>query len=243
MYKPTILFPEGSGGHWLINLICHLEENDNKLPTTIKNFVFDNEKKSEHFYLKHDTNPEETIPKDRILFSTTKSFNIFLNFTTKKVLNKDMNWQWVSVNDLTLIKQFECLTDHAIYIINSQAYSYYYKNIDLEYDLIFNQPDIFIEKLFNILDGVNLKYHKNKEYCRQSIKNYISTLSTPSSHIGNLDSLIWASWCHAISIIHQINIAGSLFDCNSLNEIHEILQPYQHKFLELSKPLIFEWEA
>jgi hypothetical protein len=242
---PTILFPEGNGGNWLNNLIYHLEENDNSFPSVIANSAFDREKKSKNVYMTHGRDGmciDEKVTDNRILFSTTKSFNIFLNITSKKVLNRHMLFGPSIVADMSFNEQFEFLTNHVVYILSNKEYKdWYYKNINLNYDLLFINPEIFILNLFDTLDKVGLTYHKNKKYCMQSIENYKKTLQNPSDHVGQPNSLIWAAWCHAIAVIYNVHIDGSLLDCTSLTQVSKILHPYQDKFLEISQPFILTW--
>jgi hypothetical protein len=177
----------------------------------------------------------------KILFSTYAPFNFYLNESDKIQFNPEIFNQ----GSRPFAEQFNSLTDSAkAWISYETIRNYYYTNIDLDYKLIFCNPEKFIDDLFNILDTINLTYTKNKEYCYLSIENYKKTCINPRSVIGNLEDIYWLAWCHGLVMLNKIPLTGNFDFLNAQNiqEIAEILTPVQITCMDITKSLCFFWE-
>jgi hypothetical protein len=241
-----ILYPQGSGGKWLSNLIYHLVHNNNHIPVVDK--IFDNCSRGP-IYVEHGfEQPNNKILidldsarcKKRLMFSTKYSFNLYLNVVYKKILNiKDFNFNTAKKIN---IEQFFDLTDHAVYIMSDTTFkNFYCSQIDLEYSLIFKNSELFAIKLFELLDNVNLKYTKNTDYVIKRIEQYKNTCENPRNYINSDSSIVWLAWCHGISIVNNLTITENLSDCKTIEEIPICFKALQPKILELSRNLIFDW--
>jgi hypothetical protein len=142
-----------------------------------------------------------------------------------------------------MIEQFHKLTDNARHFIsNNDFHNFYAKNIDLDYSMIFQNPLLFIEKLFVLLDELDLSYTRDVEYCLSSISLYRKTCVNPMDHYGNYQSLVWLAWCHALCLTNNIEINESLDESKSLTELSDIFDHCQFNFFEKTKPYMFEWK-
>lgn len=247
MLKTKIFFPRGCGGHWLSNLIWHLETNDYTLP--LVDIVFDGQPTSNNIQIDHVFEVQDPTLSDQvtmltkqdknILFSTDCMFNIYLNDATKVKLGPML----VSIRDKSLLTQYFTLTDNALYLTGNQLYKETYCcDIDLDYRLVFQNPSLFVDNLFSILDTAGLRYTPNKEYALTNIEYYKTTCANPADHIGNLDSLVWLSWCHALLISHGIPLSGVATEESTLEDLKQLIMPLADWCLEQTdKSMYFLW--
>jgi hypothetical protein len=243
--KFIILTPKGGGSSWLANLIWHLEHADFSLPKA--DIFFDNEQKGSiavghPFYYKdralHISKFDNFSHK--INFSTDKPFNLYLNELVKIRLNPKV----YDCGKLPYVEQFDIFINSATAILTDPAVAqYYYTNIDLDYRLIFQDPNEFIDQLFKILDASGIAYTKNKEYCRLSIDNYKKTCPNPDTYIDNMDSIIWLAWCHALVMVYDLKLTQpyDFGQVKSQIECVKILNPLKEKYIELTETLHFKW--
>jgi len=239
----VILRSHGGGGAWLYNLIYHLEKNDTSLPVVGQSFD-DEPTSSIRFGHSFDyVTPNTIVEYDwskyrKILFSTNKPFNLYLNEGSKIQLNPKI----LNKISLPFEEQFDTLTNTSVgWITDPVVHKHYYTNIDLDYQLIFQKPDTFVDNLFSILDSTNLQYTKNKDYCLQSIEHYKKTCMNPDTIIGNLNNLYWLAWCHGLKMINKIPLAFNFMEAKSMDEVASALTPIQDECIELTQSLYFKW--
>jgi len=245
--KLTFAYSKGGGGSWLGNLIWHLEHNDFSIDVPDNN-VFDFYPKSglyfntshslEYFDLKKPTFMKFEDHTTVIKYGTNKPFQIYLNELYK------IRFGICAVDQSSVFaKQFESVTVAAkAWMTDTVVLDSYCNNIDLDYELLFVNPNLFIDKLFTILDTTDMQYAKNIEYCLLSIENYKNTCPNPKNHIGNMSSIMWLGWCHALKMVHNLPVVNFNFmEATNLEQIANIFEPIQTQCLELSKPWYFLW--
>ena len=157
--------------------IWHLENNDLTVPS--EKLHFDNQpqcsiKFETYFeYIERTKFIEnKTLKTNKIVFFTNKPFNAYLNEASKVQFNPS-NY---NLDQAPLFDKITTLLDTSrSWIKNANYHDYYYNNIGLEYSLIFQDPEKFVDNLYEILDSINLSYNKNRKYCLLSIKNYKKT--------------------------------------------------------------------
>ena len=139
--------------------------------------------------------------------------------------------------------QLTVLTDNARgWLLDENFYKYYFDVVDLDHKTLFQTPKKFVDQLFNILDKTDLSYTKNTDYCLLSIENYKKTCIDPESIIGNMDSIYWLAWCHALKMIHKLPLTEFNFlAANSIDEYANALKPIQNQCIEITKELYFPW--
>ena len=248
MHKNLVFaYCHGGGGSWLGNLVWHLENSDFSIDVP-KNNVFDSLPKSgKHYRTRHSLeyyDPETPTFNSFddgaciIKYGTNKPFQIYLNELVK------IRFGLCAPNQLTVFaKQFESATVAAkAWMTDTVILDTYCNNLDLDYELLFVRPKVFIDNLFALLDTTKLIYAKNIEYCMLSIDNYKRTCPNPKNHVGNMTSMMWLAWCHALKMIHKLPIENFNFmEATNIQEIAEILNPIQQQCLELSRPWYFLW--
>lgn len=238
-----IFYPRGGGGSWLDNLIWHLENRDWTVPTV--NRVFDREPMStvrfgHSFEIVDPGRPENVTVKQTntvpsIVFSTQYRFNSYLLLAEKV-------WYGIHhIDQLPLTEQFFRLSDSARYILTNATYHEYYDRVDLEYSLIFQNPDRFIDCLFDILTRYGIEFTANRDYCLKSIAYYRTTCPNPEEYIGNMSNLIYLAWVHAVSQINGVELAGAIDQADSVAAIAAIVADTAEPALELARATTFYW--
>ena len=242
-----LTYCHGGGGSWLGNLIWHLYNNEYTPSTQRKNSVFDKNpienplaavghalEYTDQKVIVYDTWSEYQIVK----YGTEYPFQLYLNEVNK------VRFAHLNYASLPLAEQFDGLTNTGkAWMTDTIMHEYYCKNLDLDMRLLFVDAAEFINQLFAILDTRSIPYSKNIDYCMQSIKQYKSSCPNPKNHIGNMNSLLWLSWCHALKMIHKLHYTSNI-NFTQIKEIDEIAQnllPIQEQCLELSKPWYFLW--
>lgn len=245
MNKPLIfLYPHGGGGSWLNNLIFNLENNVMELNKVSK--VFDNLKKSSirfskklDYFEKHIVTIYDFDEYSEKVFCSKHPFNLYLNEANKVQLHL------LKIDKKNFNEQFNILTSSAHgQITDINFKKYYYNNVDLDISLAFTDSDRFIDDLFFILDEHNIIYTKNRDYCKLSIENYKSTCLNPDTIIGNMESIFWLAWCHALKMIHKIplTISFNFIEADNIDSISTALFPIQEQCQILTKPLYYSWK-
>ena len=226
-----LIFPRGGGGSWLGNLSWHLENQDWTIPKVLVNF--DHEPRGS-LIRAHEVEGF-TWTRPTVVFSTRRVFNIYLNHV-KKVLYPihQVNAQRDASRIVTLSEIMQTLlTD-----VESNRHLHF-KNIDLDYELIFSDEDEFINKLYKILDKFKIAYTKNDNYIKSSMANYRSTCESPKNHIGT-NSFEWLGFCLAMARIKNIPVAEFSLGA-SIDTVIKNLDHLQQPALEFVKPYVFEW--
>jgi hypothetical protein len=245
--KLLFTYCHGGGGSWLGNLIWHLHHNDFSMPSNQKNIFDGTPSSTDYFNIRHafdyftpliptiyDTNNYCVVK-----FGSEYPFQLYLNEIKKiryLIFNIDKN---------TLSQQFDEITNTAKGWMTDQImHQYYCKDLDLDIKWVYTDPEEFIKQLFAILDTTEMPYSKNIDYCLASIENYKSTCYDPKDHIGNLQSITWLAWCHALIMVNKIQLPA-FFDftrAESLEKIADAITPVHEQCLELSKPWYFLWK-
>ena len=216
-----IVFPGGTGGHWLSYLIYCLENNIIEIVPQQTGNNFHKFPQSKNVRIVH-------WQKDHlncVVFSTKYCFNISLNAFFKTDLKKDPNL-------------FNKVSQSTSYQLSSpQGKNDYVNHIDLQYELLFIDPDLFLDKLFSILDNNGIQYHKNKQVALQHIENFKNSCVNVLTHYDNFDSIFWLGWCSGI--LHAENIPSNIdYDNVDLKLIAEQFKSRREFFCNYSEPFI-----
>jgi len=245
-----IVYPIGGGGTWLNATIAKLENYDLVLPVKQADDTFENNLKSASCLVKHhyNFNPAEAeLDRDNpdvFLFSIDRPFNHYIQMVYKIFYNSSPQFMLDYIGDQLLVDQFFKLSDHARHL-NSEWYSNIYCNtttIDLDQGLIFTDPLAFVEQLFNLLDRYQIVYNKDKEFCRSCVELYKSSQVKPELVYNNFDNIAWLGWCHALSLLNDINIPFNFSNANNIQELSKGLLPFRNRFLELTENKIYKWQ-
>ena len=238
MSLPTIQYPRGSGGNWLSNLIWHLENNQLTLPKV--NVVFDDQKISTNFKLTHGFNLFDgknptfnPFTGPCVMFSSPCWFNQFINDAVK------VRYHILNLSVQPIIDQFHILTDSAIYILTDTLWQKTWGQPgELDYRLLVEDSDQFINRLFSVLDSFDIKYTRNRSYCHSSIEYYKSTCPDPSKHLNNFNSLLWLAWCHAHVLINNQSLPVTIPSDATVDVIRSIVEPMSAEILATTLPMV-----
>lgn len=246
MNKIVFLYPHGGGGSWLNNLIYHLETRDKTFPAV--SVIYDGQQKSSIPVL-HPIGwgngttmdkPADLLDGEyekKIMFSTSSPFNLYLNYMVKIAFGNAYK-----MHELPMLEQFFQLTNQARHWLENKAFAdVYYRNIDLDYRLIFQDPKQFINQLFDILDSVEFEYDPDHEYALTHLVGYQKTCPNPTDYFNNQYQLAWLSWCHALTFTNNIQIDGQFSKAVTVEDIAKLLKPHQNKFTDLTHSLMFNW--
>lgn len=244
MKTPTIAYPHGGGGAWLVNLIWQLENNQLTLNTG-PIVVFDNLPAAKSIHTTHiyelfdNVTPTYIYKGDGALikFSSSRWFNLFITEAVK------VRYHLLHLGEKTILEQFYSLTDSAVYMLTNDLYrSTWGEPVDLNYALIFEDSDQFIDQLFAILDNFSIKYTKDRDHCLRSIQHYKSTCPTTQDHLGNFDSLLWLSWVHACLMINGKSLPATVTEGVQVADIRKIVEPVAAGILEYTRPMTINWK-
>lgn len=243
MTKLVVLYPRGSGGSWLSNLIWHLENNDFTIPKV--NIVFDNEPKSNLVMCTHAAhemapgmsldliNFDYGVPVVR--FASDCLFNMYVNEVHK------VRYVILSLGEKSLREQFFTLTNNFTYAMTDELWhNTYCRDYVLNYRHVFTDPEQFINSLFALLEQHAIKFTPDRDYCLRSIEYYRSTCRNPKDVIGNLDDLTWLAACHGVSILKNIPLPVVL-EGSSIEELKAALAPLNDLTIEYINPKVLYW--
>lgn len=224
--KLLVCYPSGAGGWWLSNLIHKLERNQfgNESDNVVN---FHKHTKSRNVQVSHypiTPLPDNLQYQHVINFSGLCYFNFYLNVIEKLYLDSNMLGESFH-NDCHL------LSCEALNKFN------FPKKTDLDYQLIFKNPDQFIECLFTLLDQADFKYTKNQDICLQSIQQFKLTCPDPMQYFDNFDNLIWLGWC--IGLLKYMQQPVPAYD----SQLRDHLLQQRSLFLEISKDVTMKFNG
>lgn len=243
MSESVIYYPNGSGGSWLSNLIWHLENNDFTMPNV--KTVFDSTPKTRSFNFMHSfvgpaddpTQIKRVFNSDSLIFSSTKVFNIYINHAYKN------QYVHLRLGEKSIQQQFFSLSDDFRYFLNDAEFQdAYCTRSDIDYRLIFQDPEQFVDRLFDLLSLYKVYFVSNKEYALTSIEYYKSTCPDPKEVLGNLTNLVWLGCCHGIMLTKNISLPTTISAGITLEELTNIMEPYNNYCIEIAEPLMFKWK-
>lgn len=224
--KLLVCYPSGAGGWWLSNLIHKLQINqfDNEHINTVN---FHRHTRSNSVYVSHypiTTLPDNIVYDQSINFTGSCFFNFYINVIEKLYVDSNMLGESFH-NDCHL------LSCEALNKFNFPI------KTDLDYTLIFNDPAMFIENLFSILDNSNIRYTKNTDICLQSINQFKNSCPDPQKYYGNYDSLIWLGWC--IGLLKYMKQPIPEYN----KDLRDNLLQHHSLFLEISKDVTLNFNG
>ena len=229
----AIAFPAGGGGIWLSHLIYCLENN--VTPQQIARTNFHLTLRTTSIQILHAPTPrslkyypEHTITEPTWKVFSTKSarFNIYLNQIHKN--RSEPEYQLCEIQEN--FKRLQRLS----YSYLGPDYEAYLDPVDLEYDLLFTNPTLFLDNLFGILDEFNLSYTKNYEHGLISINSYKDTCVNPQLVVGNYTHILWLGWC--LGIMQHLNMPIENFDkVKTFKDVELILAPHKELFVDFTK--------
>ena len=219
--KPVILYPVGGGGMWLANLIHSLHSQEFSITPSRLNFHDDTWKKTNLVSVQHWSNNVGPTADPHTFDSFVSLKTQFISFVNAYVK------RWLHYNEFTQLapmEQFFRLTNDAKWRMgNDPVFNNLYLNcIKLDADHLFLTPVEFAGQLFNLLDQYKIAYVDNTDFVLQSIDNFKATCK-PHDHYGNVQSLAWQAWCHALALEHNITV-----DINIQNNFDEFIQFVDH---------------
>jgi len=201
-----VCFPGGGGGNWLSSLIYRLEHNNTENFNILVN-NFHNEKKSASVITRHCpyTPITEYQYLKKIIFTGLCSFNIYVNVVYKR--NKYYCNLPIGAQENFDIQSNDFLFNEAMGKI-----LYPVDTIDLNFDLLFDNTDQFIQDLYNILDQVQITYTKNDQLILNSIQQYKKSCPNPMDIFEDYDNIVWLGW--AVACVHELGIKDSSGKCD-----------------------------
>jgi hypothetical protein len=222
--KVYLLYPEGYGGNWLSNLIWALTQRNFNLTIPSLNYhsILDYPK-SEHIQIIHQIG----LPKDTVSigsFCGVKSkFIAWINYYVKD-----------SITLTNTPASVFALSNNASHRLSTEFDNIYTNNIKLDYDILWTEPTLFISALYNLLDQYNIDYQVNDVFVLNSVNGYKTTCrKTVLPHQGNIKSILWQGWCHALALIHNIDIPFNII--NNYDLYLKFLKGNNNFFIEKTK--------
>lgn len=200
--KLLLTYQSGAGGAWLTNLIYKLQKNQyqNEI-TTLKNFH--QSLKSEDVNAVHCfKNPRDVNdlwgdrcgqPLDQynkiINLGGSCTFNFYVNVIEKLYLDPA---------DPKLIFTDDCFYSN-LFTLFREATSRCVEPLspDLDYAWLYQDPEKFINHLFELLDLAKIQYTKNIHLCMVSIDQFCRSCMNPADYI-NLNNQAWSAWGMAV---------------------------------------------
>ena len=194
-----------------------------------------------HWVHMHEDGRVEVHPEsyltNNLVFSTRFKFNLYLNYCIKQ------RYAFYNINKLDVCSQLFDLSNTAKFVFQNELIDQCYcQKIDLDYQLIFTDSAKFENDLYNIMDSQHIKYTANSDYVQLSINSYQTTVANPTEIIGNKESIIWLAWCHAVSLMHGIDLPGVLRQAPDQNAMHQILLPAEALAIDLANQNCFTWK-
>jgi hypothetical protein len=210
MNPVIILYPVGGGGQWLSNLIYSLNCADFNIVVSSLNFHDSTWAKTNLVSVRHWSNnvgPSEDPHTYDSFCGPKSSFISFINACVKL-------WPYHNLFiSLPPIEQFFYLTNDAKWRMGSDPIfnNLYLNCVSLNSDLLFTSPRQFAQQLFDLLDQRKIEYTVDIDFVLKSIDNFKSTCQL-DLHFGNIQSIAWQAWCHALVLEYNIPLDLSISD-------------------------------
>ena len=180
---------------------------------------------------------KESAHTRNIVFSTDRKFNLYLNFCVKQ------RYAFYNVDQLPLSQQIFDLSNTGKFVFqNPLIQQCYCEHIDLDYALLFNDPERFLHTLYSILAAERVKFNLNQSYALHSIDNYTKSVLNPADVIDCAESPIWWAWCHAVSLMHDIPVNGMIAQARSMADLAHILEPAVQTARDIALANCFTWK-
>ena len=218
----TLVYPGGAGGHWLCNTIYCLENN--QLNTNTPRH-YGNQPWAKIL-------PRHNIPANASaykIFSSEHSFNFYIN-TVHKLMHHTTQHQ-------SFCEVFNIASQRASWQFDTEYQETFMKNIDLRYDLIFKDPDLFTTQLFAILDEYNIAYIPSYGIVDDCMSKYRRSCANPMEYFDNFDNIFWLGWCSGI-LHHEQLPAGINYDSCTIETVQKALLPRRAYFAEYTRSFI-----
>jgi hypothetical protein len=200
MKKSIVNYPFGAGGRWLSHTLWSLENNCTEFPS-LNEINFHNGGYSKYYIFTH---VENNMPID-YTFSGRCKFNIFLNSWIKFRSAENYN----NFNNINPTQQIFILSDEARWRFSDVYFRIYERKIDLDYGNIFLDTEKFRDQLLRILASNWPKEYMSRVtqlYIDSATAEFRKTAINPAKHLGNVESVGWLGWCHALCQDHNIEI-------------------------------------
>lgn len=194
----TIVYPHGEGGHWLGNLFYSLI-TDNWSLTQPDLFFHDYRvyPQTTAFNLIHAGEELETFKVIGSFCSYRSQYHSFCNGYYKIWKEKRQ--------DLNLLDQLLALEQDVHWRLNLDFNKTYLNNILIESNLIFDDPENFIDQVYKLLDTYNISHYSNTEYAYKAIDNFKNTC-WGNKVLGDTNSLAWLAWCCGVGRHNNIDV-------------------------------------
>jgi len=228
-----ICFPGGAGGHWLSSLVRRLECNDTQqFDILMQNFH--SALKSSNVLLSHY--PYSTIlPKHqnlkKIILTGSYQFNIYINLVCKNHIYDNFFLKMLK-NDIQ--KKFNVFSNEFTFSEANSKINYPKDKIDLNFDLIFDNPDQFTQDIYSVLDQNQIKYIKNDLLVSRSINQFRQSCPNPLIFFEDYNNPIWLAW--ALACIHTLGIK------NNVNK-NDLVHLYPEWTVELLKQELLPYKT
>jgi len=244
----TFIFPQGGGGAWLSNLIHNLETGKMEVPTC--QVDFDHLPRGSipfsHRFIEHNDQglpaPVKVLVEDienNVVFSNCYPYNHYLNDIKKLRYNLSRN---TNIANLDIQQQWNDCVNSAVYLLTNELYrKSYYDKIDLDHDMIFKNPESFVDKLFTILDNLT-EYRADKSYVLTSCGHYRTTCASPADYTDNQQSLSWLAWVAGVVQVLNLGPDQDISTVTSIEDLSLKLRVYRRSVLDFTDTVSFTWK-
>ena len=235
-----IFYPPGGGGVWLSYLIYCLENN---LPPATKVGNFHNEVQSANVVLAHffpsDSRVWRNCEKPVLgykLFSTKNTFNVYLNIVSKMLIKENTDY----ING-DISTKANLLIEWSSYMASQEYANLYEKSIDLDYDWIFTNPDLFLNTLFKLLDELSIKHNRNYELGQAGIDTFKASCVSPDLVKNKSANLWWVCWCIGILKANNIDFDFDFKKFTTFKDLDKLLAPHNEFCLAFTNDRILSY--
>jgi hypothetical protein len=190
----------GAGGQWAGHIIRLME--DNNFTLVPGNINFHSRPQSKYFHFDH--NESHGKKQNEFLLGTKHKFNLFLNSHAKFYIQTN----YKNFNSMSVTERLFELSNHARWHHSDDYVDFYETDIDLNYDNIIKDPAAFQNQLITVLE-----HNWPQEYLPRVTESFVTqaceifsrTVINPADHLGNVDSMSWLGWFHAMCQIKNID--------------------------------------
>lgn len=171
--KIKLSFPGGAGGHWLRRVILNDQIND-----SLKNF---HNGSTDRIFLSHDFEPQK--------FDYFYSGSYFFNFWCNSVYK-----HWHLERQIFYPGNFqECFKRLSRIACHIKIFDTIKELIDLNFDLLISDPDIFLQSIHHAQSELNLNKTSSQQFI-QSRQTFFNSCMNVSSAFENFNNLTWVSY-------------------------------------------------